>query len=614
MNRRRALGCFLVLVLLVIIAVALVIVALRRGDAATESLVVTDLPPGISGEAGASIQSDADTDADLVSEATQQSQLPVEQYMLGEPQLISVGTATAAPLPAGATIMHPVTRGDWLIQIARCYGTPYQNVHQANPLPNPNLIYPGNWITVPAIGSLGPITGPPCVWLYMVRSGDTWEQIAVWFQTTTGILQRANPGPLTVGRQIWVPAIPASTTPPPVINHNLLFIYNDDLATWRGNSGVLEVLPDPLGVLVDITSNSAGEWVLARQFRTNSNAVEIALINRRTRTVTVLEKGLISALPAEAGIENMAISADGQWGTYLVRENNNLRLTAFPTMNPTARLSVSLLGHGQDATIAPQLFPGQDNAHFLLLDEDGVFEFEYVRPMTARQLVFLSGGSSGGPVSLHALAWSPASRYLLLKGNFLGGNAYYVLDQQTGALQQLPNSTSYVTVAAASWRMDGTIVVLTPPTSATATGPTASFYQPQSSGTTLTLVHLFDRQLSAPGAAAGIAPAGYGITAPRVQAVPGRITFTISGADPTANGLWAVDGDSATMTRLNTLPTNSIADVSWAPDSSGLLLTVPGNAQAAGNILYLPANGSQPFSLISWLGYRIADFHWAILQ
>jgi hypothetical protein len=611
MNWRRALGCLLVLVLLAIIAVPLVIASLRRNETATESSPssVTDLPPEISGEAGASTQTDAEPTPGTTLQT--QSLPPVEQYMLGEPQLISVGTGVASTLPAGVTVMHPVTRGEWLIQIARCYATPYQNVHNANPLPNPNLIFPGNWITVPAIGSLGPITGPPCVWLYTVRSGDTWEQIAVWFQTTTTILQKANPGPLYVGRQIWVPAIPTpTTTPPPIINHNLLFIYNDDLATWHGPSGTLEVLPDPLGVLVDITSNSVGEWVLARQFRANSNAVEIALINRRTRVVMVLEQGLVSALPTADGVENMVISADGQWGAYLVRENNNLRLTTFPTINPTARLSVSLLGHGQNATIAPQLFPGQDNAHFLLLSEVGVFEFEYALPTTARPLVFLAGGSGGGPISLHAVAWSPASRYLLLKGNFLGGNAYYVLDRQTGALQQLPNSTSYATVATASWRMDGSIVVLTPPTSTTATGPMASFYQPQSSGVTLTLVHLFDRQLSVPGATAGIAGSGYSIMAPGIQSLPGRITFTISGADTAVNGLWGVDGDSSTMTRLNGLPSNSIATAEWTPDSSGLLLTTPGTTQSASNILYVAADGSQPFSLTGWLGFRIADFHW----
>jgi len=112
---------------------------------------------------------------------------------------------TGGPLTPGTTIRHQVIQGEWLIQIARCYGTTYAAIHGANPLPNPNLIYPGDVITVPAIGSVGRIVGPPCVQRYTVVAGDTWESLATRFATTTAILQRANPGALTVGRQIWVP-------------------------------------------------------------------------------------------------------------------------------------------------------------------------------------------------------------------------------------------------------------------------------------------------------------------------------------------------------------------------------------------------------------------------
>jgi hypothetical protein len=158
--------------------------------------------------------------------------------------------------------------------------------------------------------------------------------------------------------------------------------------------------------------------------------------------------------------------------------------------------------------------------------------------------------------------------------------------------------------------MDGTLVVLSPPASTTATGPLASFYQPQSSGTSLALVHLLDRPLTLPGAVPGIATPGYRLDAPGMQVIPGRLTFTISGADSTANGLWAVDGDASAMTRLNSLPSSLAADAVWVPDNSGLLFILSGSSQAAGNILYVAANGSQPFSLVSWLGSRIADFHW----
>lgn len=126
--------------------------------------------------------------------------------------IIAPGGATATPstltpggLTPGTTIRHTVIRGEWLLQIARCYGTAYSNVSAANPLPNPDLIYPGQVITVPNIGSLGRIIGPPCVQAHPVEAGETWESMATRFGTTTAILRRANPGELSLGRIIWAP-------------------------------------------------------------------------------------------------------------------------------------------------------------------------------------------------------------------------------------------------------------------------------------------------------------------------------------------------------------------------------------------------------------------------
>lgn len=118
-------------------------------------------------------------------------------------------TATLPPggLTPGATVRHVVGRGDWLLQIARCYGASYPAVRAANWLPNPDMIMPGAIITVPNIGSEGRIIGPPCVQSYTVLAGDTWESLAARYGTTAAILQRANPGALSVGRQIWVPRV-----------------------------------------------------------------------------------------------------------------------------------------------------------------------------------------------------------------------------------------------------------------------------------------------------------------------------------------------------------------------------------------------------------------------
>lgn len=141
---------------------------------------------------------------------------PLTEGWLVEPVVASGGQPAApvvinppavAAITSGTTVQHRVSQGEWLMQIARCYGTSYQAILQSNRLPDPNLIRPGTTIVVPNAGSTGPIIGPPCVQRYTVQSGDTWASLAQKFQTTAAILQQANPGNLSAGRIILVPTI-----------------------------------------------------------------------------------------------------------------------------------------------------------------------------------------------------------------------------------------------------------------------------------------------------------------------------------------------------------------------------------------------------------------------
>ncbi|MEO8397018.1 MAG: LysM domain-containing protein [Chloroflexota bacterium] len=52
------------------------------------------------------------------------------------------------PPPQQAT--YVVQRGDWLTRIAQRYGISLWSLLQANPLMNPNLIYPGQVLIIPA--------------------------------------------------------------------------------------------------------------------------------------------------------------------------------------------------------------------------------------------------------------------------------------------------------------------------------------------------------------------------------------------------------------------------------------------------------------------------------
>jgi LysM repeat protein len=109
-------------------------------------------------------------------------------------------------LTRGSTIQHQVVKGEWLVQIARCYGVEYKNLRNANlQIPNPSLIEPGLVVTVPNIGSAGTIYGPPCVVFHTVAAGDTWNSIATRYNARVDVLQEANPSGLVTGAQIKVP-------------------------------------------------------------------------------------------------------------------------------------------------------------------------------------------------------------------------------------------------------------------------------------------------------------------------------------------------------------------------------------------------------------------------
>jgi len=114
-------------------------------------------------------------------------------------------------LVPGSTIRHPVVAGEWLWQIARCYGADPRKVSEANP-PTPGQISPSTTVSVPNIGSAGKIYGPPCVGTHTVRSGETWNSIALKYNADATVLQMVNSNSLTVGKLLKVPLNSAGGT------------------------------------------------------------------------------------------------------------------------------------------------------------------------------------------------------------------------------------------------------------------------------------------------------------------------------------------------------------------------------------------------------------------
>ena len=126
---------------------------------------------------------------------------------------VSVGITKGGSVPStpsdvtpGTTIQHRVVDGEWLWQIARCYGADPKQVIQANPqLEDASQISPGITVSVPNVGSAGTNYGPPCVATYTVQAGDTWNSIAQKYDADIVVLRRVNPGTLKVGSKLIIP-------------------------------------------------------------------------------------------------------------------------------------------------------------------------------------------------------------------------------------------------------------------------------------------------------------------------------------------------------------------------------------------------------------------------
>jgi ELWxxDGT repeat protein len=126
------------------------------------------------------------------------------------------GGGTSTNYTPGTTITHDVIPGEWMLQIARCYGADFNALRNANPqVKDPAKIWPIDKLTVPNIGSNGRIYGPPCISYITAQSGDTWESIAAKYNARVDVLKEANQGVSTVtsGARIRVPLNSAGSTP-----------------------------------------------------------------------------------------------------------------------------------------------------------------------------------------------------------------------------------------------------------------------------------------------------------------------------------------------------------------------------------------------------------------
>jgi LysM repeat protein len=148
-----------------------------------------------------------------VSAITQANGLYNPNYIYAG-QILVIPTGVPAPSPGGPTTTYVVQRGDTLRIIAARYGTTVNELVWLNGIVNPNLIYVGQVLKVPVVGTPAP---PPATCVYYVQAGDTLTRIALRYGTTVWALaianNLANPSFIYVGQQLVIPG--CGTTPPP---------------------------------------------------------------------------------------------------------------------------------------------------------------------------------------------------------------------------------------------------------------------------------------------------------------------------------------------------------------------------------------------------------------
>ncbi len=126
------------------------------------------------------------------------------------------GAVLAQPVAAGETT-HIVQPGQTLFSIARMYGVDVWALARANNIVNPNRIYVGQRLVIPAKS-----TTPPATNVYVVKAGDTLYSIARLYKTTAWAIAQANGiydlNHIYVGQRLVIPGVaPAPTaTPAPV--------------------------------------------------------------------------------------------------------------------------------------------------------------------------------------------------------------------------------------------------------------------------------------------------------------------------------------------------------------------------------------------------------------
>lgn len=209
-------------------------------------------------------------------------------------------TSTTAPpagnLVPGSTVQHAVAKGEWLIQIARCYGAVIPEVIAANPqFKDPDFIRPVvDVVTVPRIGSVGKIykNEGPCVTFHNVQSGDTWASLAQKYNADPTVLRLANPRGLIVGESAKIPLNSA------------------------GGAGVVVTSIPPTAVTPGVTS-PAPMRITFEPGSTTASRIGILNPNEHIQYIVAAAQGQLLTINLQAPANEVTLGVNGPTGLAL---------------------------------------------------------------------------------------------------------------------------------------------------------------------------------------------------------------------------------------------------------------------------------------------------------
>ena len=175
---------------------------------------------------------------------------------------------SAMPAAAQTQRVHIVRPGETLASIAATYQTSVAALAAANNIVNVNRIYSGQYLIIPVA------TVPQQPATYTVVHGDSLRTIALRFNTTVDALVQLNniynPNRIYPGQVLYIPATGGPVTPPPppqtyprtTVNGRYQVRYGDTLAVIARSFGVDMWNVARANNIFNLNWIYAGQWLI----------------------------------------------------------------------------------------------------------------------------------------------------------------------------------------------------------------------------------------------------------------------------------------------------------------------------------------------------------------